>query len=213
MTSCRAAPKDINQLIVEDKKMSRTSGPVRSFVLALVAGAAMSVILLAGCDSASVSGPSFESAVILDGFHAQTRVDVCHVDGKGEYSKITVSEASYDSHVAHGDGAIGSDVPGMEGYKFNEECQPVVAECPCFSATPFGIISATELSDYETEEGWRTQLYDIFSMDSAEVQKVGDNYSCSLRGSEWVAADDISRGAAEMCRAILLDHESWDGGW
>ena len=55
--------------------------------------------------------------------NAQARVDVCHVNGKGEYQKITVADAAFETHIAHGDGAVGDPVPGMEDYIFGENCE------------------------------------------------------------------------------------------
>jgi hypothetical protein len=33
----------------------------------------------------------------------QPKVDVCHMDDTGKFSKITIADPAYDSHIAHGD--------------------------------------------------------------------------------------------------------------
>ncbi|HSJ25538.1 MAG TPA: hypothetical protein VK929_12750 [Longimicrobiales bacterium] len=64
---------------------------------------------------------------------SQSRVDVCHVNGDGTYSRITVADAAYSSHVDHGDQSPGEDVPGRPGHVFDAECRMV--ELP---STPIG---------------------------------------------------------------------------
>jgi hypothetical protein len=36
---------------------------------------------------------------------AVQRVDVCHLDDQGNYKRITIADAAYDNHIAHGDKA------------------------------------------------------------------------------------------------------------
>lgn len=50
------------------------------------------------------------------------------MDGTGAYSRITIAEAAYDSHVAHGDAGIGDPVPGMAGYAFDSDCLPELVD-------------------------------------------------------------------------------------
>jgi hypothetical protein len=57
--------------------------------------------------------------------NAQTRVDVCHLNGKGEYSKITVADAAFETHIEHGDGAVGDPYPGMTDHIFGDDCEPI----------------------------------------------------------------------------------------
>ena len=63
-------------------------------------------------------------------FAQQQRVDVCHIDEEGNSFLITVAEAAYDNHIAHGDAAIGDPVPGMTGVVFDENCQPEPGDFP-----------------------------------------------------------------------------------
>ncbi len=54
-----------------------------------------------------------------------TKVDVCHSEGNGTFHLITVAEPAYQAHVDHGDSAPGGAVPGMDGYSFDDDCEPV----------------------------------------------------------------------------------------
>jgi hypothetical protein len=84
------------------------------------------VLLLAvGCsdhtltsESAHEWNPSFSQA--------PGRVTVCHVNHEGTYSRMTVAEAAYASHVAHGDQSPGAQVPGYPGHWFDDECRAVL---------------------------------------------------------------------------------------
>lgn len=69
----------------------------------------------------------------------KAKVDICHLNGKGNYNLINVSENAKDAHLDHGDALPGSDVPGMEGYIFDDYCSVVEAPNPyaksgCFVA-------------------------------------------------------------------------------
>ena len=55
------------------------------------------------------------------------KVDVCHREGNGSYHLINVSENALPAHLAHGDGLPDGPVPGMEGKKFDENCNVVDA--------------------------------------------------------------------------------------
>lgn len=180
--------------------------PCRS---ALLVGLAMSLMLLAGCDSAALESPSPQTHALAGGSNAQARVAVCHVDGKGEYGKITIAEAAYETHVAHGDGGIGDAVPGMEGYKFDEDCQPVVAECPCFDAGDLSALGSPDFSDYEDGDYWTTSVVDAFLLDWAEAKKDVNGYSCSYVYGGYVGHTNISQGAAETCRGLLFVYKGW----
>jgi hypothetical protein len=51
-----------------------------------------------------------------------TKVDVCHREGNGSYHLINISENALPAHLAHGDGLPDNPVPGMDGKKFDENC-------------------------------------------------------------------------------------------
>ena len=56
-----------------------------------------------------------------------TKIDVCHATGNGSYHLINISEKAVAKHFAnHGDGLPGDAVPGMDGYEFDTNCQPVL---------------------------------------------------------------------------------------
>lgn len=77
-------------------------------------------ITLAACLMGVMLLPSTASA-------KTSKVDVCHATGNGSYVMITISDKAARKHVKHGDGAPGDAVPGMDGYKFGNDCQPT--EC------------------------------------------------------------------------------------
>lgn len=54
---------------------------------------------------------------------SRTMVEICHVNGRGDYRKITIAEAAYEAHIAHGDAAIGDAVPGLDGFIFGDNCE------------------------------------------------------------------------------------------
>jgi hypothetical protein len=96
---------------------------------------------LAACDTATPvttpEAPSAEEISSLFPMHAakgQEKLPVCHLDDEGILHRIEVAEPAYDTHIAHGDGAVEGAVPGMADYLFNDACEPVPASCPCFTA-------------------------------------------------------------------------------
>jgi hypothetical protein len=52
--------------------------------------------------------------------------EVCHRNRDGGYVKIRIADAAYDTHVAHGDFAVGTG--GLDA-----DCEPSPT-CPCYSA-------------------------------------------------------------------------------
>jgi hypothetical protein len=146
--------------------------------------------------------------------NAQIRVDVCHLNGTGEYNKITVADAAFETHLAHGDGEIGGDVPGLDGYIFDENCEPelievVVDVCPCFSQE--SIEEAIERSSFQGVylDIWGDQiaLYDTFFDWYAQVQYD----TCTITDYKYpeydISKSNITQGEAEACKAILLEYE------
>jgi hypothetical protein len=74
----------------------------------------MSVAALAMATSACGDLPTTAAADASDpvsavavSFNSQSRVPVCHRAANGEYIKITVADAAYATHMAHGDIAVG----------------------------------------------------------------------------------------------------------
>jgi len=52
------------------------------------------------------------------------KVDVCHIDGKGDYHLINISENALQAHLDHGDARPHENVPDMPGWIFDSECVP-----------------------------------------------------------------------------------------
>jgi hypothetical protein len=108
------------------------------FLLLLVVGL---VTLTSGCNNVlseepmphDILQPAEEGFVVVTARPShplrQTRmqrVDVCHyVRDLDTYIRIQVAEPALVAHIRQGGGVPGGEVPGREGYTFNQECQPV----------------------------------------------------------------------------------------
>jgi hypothetical protein len=77
-------------------------------ILRVLALAALGVTATA-CDNlpAEPAPADAHAAAVTSGRPA--RVTLCHLNGKGEYVKVTVLDATYDLHMAHGDREVGPD--------------------------------------------------------------------------------------------------------
>ena len=70
---------------------------------------------------------------------APSKIDICHVDGKGDYRKISVAAPAEPAHLAHGDAHPFDPAPGSGGsgssaggfFHFDENCQIVAGPPPC----------------------------------------------------------------------------------
>jgi hypothetical protein len=72
----------------------------------------MSVAALAMATSACSDLPTAAAAGSADpttavSFSSQSRISLCHLAANGEYIEITVADAAYATHMAHGDIAVG----------------------------------------------------------------------------------------------------------
>jgi hypothetical protein len=94
------------------------SRATRTCTLAFALSAGL--LSLAACDAGEPTSP-LEASVAFSASKAKT--DVCHRTDEGGFSKISVADAAYETHIAHGDGNIGGPVPGMDGYSFGDACQ------------------------------------------------------------------------------------------
>lgn len=86
-----------------------------------------------------------------------TKVDVCHIEGNGDFHLININENAYQTHVDHGDASPGEPVPGMPGMKFGDDCipqdiQPVLVTEGSFSNPYSGKVLTTGFSVYEEWE-------------------------------------------------------------
>jgi hypothetical protein len=75
----------------------------------VILAAAMLVGTAAGCDKTptAVDDDAVMTAQFSGG--AQNRVSLCHRTSSGAYNKITIADAAYDTHMAHGDRTVGAD--------------------------------------------------------------------------------------------------------
>ena len=183
-------------------------------------GVAFLLIMMAGCDSMTDAEhtddlqPQIGQSEMTTLGNAQNRVDVCHVNGKGEYNKITVADAAFETHIAHGDGAVGDPVPGMDGYIFNENCQPEevvsVAECPCYSTTYLATLDNLQFWKEYYHEDWAmavTGVHPEFKFVIADLEFWDGVYECRLfdgLNPGWIS---ITSAEGESCRDILLEYE------
>lgn len=63
------------------------------------------------------------------------KTDVCHRTGNGSFHRINVSDRAVPAHIAHGDGLLGGEVPGVPGSRFGANCGiVVVASCAAIRA-------------------------------------------------------------------------------
>lgn len=158
--------------------------------LALSAG-----FLFAACDAGDPTSP-LEAPVALSAAIGKT--DVCHRTTDGNFTKISVADAAYDTHIAHGDHAAGTG--GLD-----LECQP--ATCPCFSEAD---IDPEEVGGW-SDAGWPS-IYDLRLVDKsfsdlgysvkAYVTDGAVAYECGVPIRE-----DLTQAQAEDCRHIILAYE------
>jgi hypothetical protein len=165
---------------------------------------ALAAFIVVGCDSAEqTTAPDL--ALTTPSF-AVTKVAVCHRQAAGDYVRIDIAEAAYETHIAHGDEPAGSG--GLD-----ENCQPQA--CPCFSAESVaeGIATWEGMFFYDrtpyTGIGFHTALFEAKRFSTGDDQVFfayydGSDYSC---GTELLWVQNITQTACEACRAILLEYE------
>lgn len=125
------------------------------------------LLLTVGCsDQVLTSGPAYDGEPMYS--QAKAGVDVCHVNDEGVYSRITVADAAYSSHVDHGDQSPGGDVPGIPGHVFDAECR--VVELPSTPVGPDGgtVVAADGAVEFVFPNGALSEEVDII------VQAVSD---------------------------------------
>jgi hypothetical protein len=182
---------------------------------ALAFALSVGFLFLAGCDGADPTSP-LEASVALSAGMAKT--DVCHRTMAGSFTKISVADAAYETHIAHGDGGVGEAVPGTSGYEFDGECQPqtvVIATCPCFSVDrveeSIGGWWSIVLSDSYEQGFFETTLsaYDpafgeipLFQTSAREIESP----TCTDILLQW--SESVTSEQATICRSILLEFES-----
>lgn len=199
--------------------MSTPIFPTRALSFAICAG----VLLLTACDSGELSAP--QDATTLSPIAvsaAMSKIDVCHRTNSGDYTKISIADAAYDTHRAHGDGPVGARVPGNEGYAFLSDCETVrvVAYCPCYQ-------TVAELGDLQGEAGlvieddpfgsWEASLTSGTASASAWYSSDSHTGACAITQSDGSGKSFADLHASDLneCRGVLEQNEaeSGGGGW
>lgn len=183
--------------------------------------AALSLVLfvalsLAACDSTAPDSATAPSAL------AAAKTEVCHATGSetNPYRLITVADAAYPAHVAHGDAIPGAAVPGQDGFAFDDACQSVaVASCPCFSSEDLAALTFVGFSDESNGEGRTTSLLNLkpgptppFDLIVAAGAVVATDASggpavCALIEDDTFVSQEegITPAQAEACRMLIYD--------
>jgi hypothetical protein len=99
------------------------------------------------------------------------QVEVCHKKGNGSYELVNVNEDALQSHLAHGDAAPGSAVPGQAGMVFGADCS--------LSSTAQNEQSQPETLPPAANHGKKADKVDV----------------CHLRGNEVFILININRNA------------------
>ena len=192
--------------------MSRTVNERACALGSLLATIALAALLVAGPALIPSTG------VVMA---QMAKVDICHQNADGQYVKISVAEAAYQTHVNHGDGSVGDPIPGLTGYEFDEDCLPQESQCPCFSATDVADVIAgwgpgVLLSDQDHEGGFYETtliaLTDPSFMQGPQplfdaIHLDGSIPYCAVWtvfGSGFMTT--ATSAEAAVCRTILLDN-------
>lgn len=102
-----------------------------ALLLACVTLAAVACGGAPGSPAAPSTNPSiapsqtFSATTPLTGAQAVagTKVDICHrTSGDNAFIALSVAPTAVEAHLAHGDGLVGSPVPGVPGMKFAADC-------------------------------------------------------------------------------------------
>lgn len=138
------------------------------------------------------------------------RVDVCHNLGNGGYELIAIAPAALDAHLQHGDAQPGQPVPEMEGWVFDDLCEPQEASqslCPCFDGATLDAIAWASQSciEFQNEPGiWVRLAYTgggPFGTSTIEAVSFGLGAECSLSGGETVT--ELTPEQISACDAVV----------
>jgi hypothetical protein len=181
-----------------------SSRSVRRFT-ATLAGLALGALLIWGCDSADeTTAPSLSAG---EASFAQTKTEVCHRNQDGGYVKIRIADAAYDTHVAHGDLAVGTG--GLDA-----DCQPSPT-CPCYSADDIDPGTVGGWLGNDSGSTWDLRLVDTsasslgFATTATQILDDSWNpshieYTCGIPLQE-----DLSQEQGEDCKAIILAYQEF----
>ena len=178
---------------------------LRGLVSPLSFGLVLGALLMGGCDSAgettvlgiSAGEPNF----------AMNKVEVCHRNKDGSYVRISIADAAYDTHVAHGDIAVGTGGLGAD-------CQP--SPCPCYSAEDIDPASVSgwfgSLDESSLHGTWDLRLVDA-SFNSLGFTTTAEFIDGSITVGYTCGAplqEGLTRAQGEDCKAIILEFEEAD---
>jgi hypothetical protein len=180
-------------------KRNRRNPPptLRGLVPPLGFGLVLGALFIGGCDSAgettalgiSAGEPSF----------AMSKVEVCHRNKDGSYVRISIADAAYDTHLAHGDLPAGTG--GLDA-----DCQPDPT-CPCFSADDIdsGVVWGWVgwVNNFSGE--WDLELWDpvVGPMGFTSTGSTTLGYTCGAPLQELQEGLTLAQG--EDCKAIILE--------
>lgn len=92
------------------------------------AAVAAGIVILSACAAQSPTDPVNDAMAPTEAELAKmTKVDICHIQGNGEFHLINVSGNAQPAHMAHGDGLPGEDHPEMDGFFLSDTCVAVEA--------------------------------------------------------------------------------------
>ncbi len=117
--------RDLRACTVQCSETPRSRRPV--FGMAFACSVSLGLMLAACSNPSSPVSPGATLAATPDSASASApRVQLCHlVAGTGAYTLLTVGAPAERAHRAHGDGAVGEQVPGDPTMVFGADCVPV----------------------------------------------------------------------------------------
>ena len=93
------------------------------------------IFTLYSCDSITDSSQPNEiqsQNLTIDSDAKKDKVPVCHLTGNDDYILISIAEPALKAHIKHGDAQPGDPVPDMNGYIFDDNCEPILVIPACF---------------------------------------------------------------------------------
>jgi hypothetical protein len=120
------------------------------------------------------------------------KVTVCHANGQGVFTALTISASALPAHAAHGDGLPGGAVPGMPGYQFDASCtavQPQPDFEPFYIRNTNGTIAAPWDSDLVITENAAGDGFSAMTPRGGQKVGYGTNFFDGLPLSSVQSAD------------------------
>jgi hypothetical protein len=92
-------------------------------------------------------------------------MDICHINGQGEFRIITIAAPAYDAHIAPGDVPVDSYYPDEDGDEFGDE-SAAASDCPLDLTD---VMSNTDCDDSDPD----------VNPDATEVERNGIDDDCN----------------------------------